>query len=88
MPFNAMRTVTVRQAESMGIDVAKFFGINRSYSADTLLLVMPTGDKDHPWEIVDFSPEDISKKEPEPEPKSVDTPYGNLSARDMAGAGQ
>lgn len=72
MDFNAMKTVTLRQARSMGIDVAKVFGGNGSYAEDTLVLISPTGDKDHPWEIVCIDPDGNEKsKDNEPEPEKV-----------------
>lgn len=64
--FGQMKTVTASVARSMGVNVAKFFGANGSYSETTPILIVPSEDGKS-WEAVGLgNVEDLPKEDKKP----------------------
>lgn len=61
MKFSLIKTVTLKDAQSMGVNIWKF-GLNESSSKDTMVMICP--DDNGKWEIVGLSTSDIKKYEP------------------------
>lgn len=61
MKFSLIKTVTLKDAQSMGVNIWKF-GLNESTSKDTMVMICP--DDNGKWEIVGLSTSDLKKYEP------------------------
>lgn len=59
MPFKLMKTVTLKQARSMGVNFSGF-GINGSMSDDTLILICPNPDYKG-YKMIGFGSDDVQK---------------------------